>query len=193
MDIINEIKSPESLLDYMNKNIKYGFIGKDDKHYTDSASEEWNDWYSKCIVQNGEEVLKSNIGTCWDQVELERLWFEKHNYSFHTYFMWFELDRENDYPSHTFLIYEKDNKYYWFENAFEAERGIHEFTSIDEAIECVKSKQIKYTKTNFVNASTDDMNSLVVYEYSKPENHLGINDYLNHVTSTKYVIAKRKE
>ena len=153
-------------------------------------SEEWNDWYSQCFVQSGEEVLESKIGTCWDQVELERLWFEKNRYTIHTFFMWFEVNKENSYPTHTFLIYENDNKYYWFENSFEAERGIHEFDSLDDAIECVKSKQIKYTKNNFPDSSLDDMKSLTVYEYSKPANHLGVDDYLNHVTSTKYANTK---
>ena len=33
------------------------------------------------------------------------------------------------YTGHTFLIYESDNKYYWFEHAFEAQKGILEFLS----------------------------------------------------------------
>ena len=182
MDIINEIKSPESLLDYMNKNIKYGFIGKNGKHYTDTTSEEWNDWYSQCIVQTGEEVLESNIGTCWDQVELERLWFEKHNYHFHTFFMWFEVGRECNLPTHTFLIFENDNKYYWFEHAFELYKGIHEFNSLREAVEAVKSKHIEYTKINYNDASDEDMECLAVYEYSKPKEQSNVDGYLKHVT-----------
>ena len=192
MDILNLIQTPDELLKYMNQNIAYGFVGKNGKKYTDMFSEEWDDWYSQCFVQNGEEVLKSKTGTCWDQVELERLWFERNGYTIHTFFMWFEVNKENNYPTHTFLIYESNNKYYWFENAFESERGIHEFNSLDEAIKCVKSKQIKYTKNNFPNSSTDDMESLVVYEYFKPANHIGVDEYLNHVTSTKYV-SKKKE
>ena len=103
---MNDIKTPEELLNFMRNNIIYGFVGKNDKKYTDMFSEEWNDWYSQCIVQNGEDVLKSKIGTCWDQVELERQWFEKNNYTVHTFFMWFEVGRECDLPTHTFLIYE---------------------------------------------------------------------------------------
>ena len=192
MDTLNLIQTPDELLKYMNQNIVYGFVGKNGKKYTDMFSKEWNDWYSQCFVQNGEEVLESKIGTCWDQVELERLWFETNGYIVHTFFMWFEVNRENNYPTHTFLIYESNNKYYWFENAFESERGIHEFDSLDEAIKCVKSKQIKYTKNNFPNLSIGDMESLAVYEYSKPANNIGVDKYLNHVTSTKYVSKKRK-
>ena len=94
MDMLNSIQTPNELLEYMSQNIIYGFIGKNGKKYTDMFSEEWNDWYSECFVQNGEEVLESKIGTCWDQVEFERLWFEKKGYTIHTFFMWFEVTRE---------------------------------------------------------------------------------------------------
>ena len=189
MSIIQQLKSPEELLEYMNKNITYGFVGRNGKKYSDMFSEEWNDWNEQCLVQSGEDVLKSKIGTCWDQVELERLWFEINGYYIHTFFIQYEVNRKNDYPTHTFLIYEKDNKFYWFENAFESERGIHEFDSLDEAIENVNSRQIKYTKMNHPDAS-DDMNTLAVYEYSKPVSNLDVDDYLNYVTTKQYISSK---
>jgi hypothetical protein len=187
MDVISSIQTPDELLKYMRENIVYGFVGKNGKKYYDMFSEEWNDWYTQCFVQSGEEVLESKTGTCWDQVELERLWFERKGYTIHSFFMWFEVNKENNYPTHTFLIYENDNKYYWFENAFEAERGIYEFDSLDDAIECVKSKQINYVRNNFSNSSLEDMERLTVYEYSKPGNHLGVEEYFKHVTSIKYI------
>ena len=185
MDIC-EIKNPEELLDYMSKNITYGFVGKNGKKYTNMFSDEWNDWYEQCMIQSGEEVFSSKVGTCWDQVELERLWFDKNKYNYYTFFMWFEVGRECDYPTHTFLVYEYKNKFYWFENAFEAQRGIHEFNTLDETIEYVKLKQIEYTKMNFKDASDKDMSCLTVYEYSKPIDHLNVNEYLNHVIKNPY-------
>ncbi len=193
MDAINNINTPEELLKYMDENISYGFIGKNGKKYHDMFSEEWNDWYSQCYVQSGEEVLESKTGTCWDQVELERLWFEKHIYNVHTLFMWFEVGRECDLPTHTFLIYEKDNKYYWFEHAFEAQKGIHEFNSLDDAVEYAKSKQIEYTKNNYKDISDDDLNTLVVYDYSKPSYHLNVDEYLKHVTTYKHTKEQIKK
>ena len=120
------IKTPKEFLEYMNNNITYGFIGKNGKKYQNFSSEEW---FEEGIVQNGEEVLKSKIGTCYDQVELERLWFGNHHFEVKTIFIWFEVDYENDYPTHTFLVYKNNHKWYWFEHAFEPYRGIHEFDS----------------------------------------------------------------
>ena len=186
MEILDMIKSPEELLQFMNNNIKYGFVGKNGKKYTNMYSPDWNDWYQVCYVQNARDVLNSKIGTCWDQVELERAWFEKNNYAFKTIFIWFEVYGENDLPSHTFLIYEKDGKYYWFEHAFESFKGIHEFNSEHEAIEFVKEKQFEFALKNSKNAKLEDRAYLMTYEYSKPKDHLDVDEYLMHVTSNKY-------
>jgi hypothetical protein len=171
----------------MNENITYGFLGNNNKKYTNRFSEEWNVWYDICIVQSGEEILNSKIGTCFDQVELERLWFETHNYNFKTIFTWFELGRDSDLPCHTFLIYEKDGKWYWFEHAFENERGIHEFDDWKDAIKCVKEKQIEYASKNFDELTEKDKETLTFYEYTKPNNDLSIPKYFDHVTSNKKI------
>ena len=156
MNELNNIKNPNELLKYMTSNITYGFVGKNGKKYLNQYSDEWNDWYQECVVQTGEEVLETKVGTCWDQVELERLWFTNNNYKFNTYFIWFEVNHKNDYSTHTFLIYENDNKYYWFENAFEEYRGIHEFDSEDNAIDYVMNKLCEFVEFNSANFSDED-------------------------------------
>ena len=35
METFNQINTPEELLEYMDKNIKYGFVGKNGKKYYD--------------------------------------------------------------------------------------------------------------------------------------------------------------
>ena len=172
------IKTPQELLDYMSNNIKYCSVGKDNKIYNNLDSSEWVD---KCIVQTGEQVLNTKAGTCWDQVELERLWFEKNNYEIKTIFMWFEVNYENNYPTHTFLLYKQDNKWYWFENAFFSSRGIHKFNSVEEATQCVKQKQLEYAISIGV-AKEEDLKLIKCYEYPKLERALSIDEYLDHVT-----------
>ena len=101
--------------------------------------------------------------------------------------MWFEINRVTNHPTHTFLIYEKDNKFYYFEHSFEAEKGIYEFNSLDEAINSVKERHIKFTKMNYSDSDDCDMNTLVVYEFDKPEGHLGVEEYFDYVTKNKYI------
>ena len=178
--MINNIKTPEELLKFMD-NISYGFVDKDGNIYTDDFSN-WNN----CIVQDGEGVLESKVGTCWDQVELERLWFSSNNYTFKTIFCWFECGRVCDLPTHTFLIYEKNNKYYWFEHAFEAFRGIHEFDTMEDAINYVTDKQVEFASHND-DFRPGDENTLVCYEYTKPDKNLGVQEYLDFVTGVKLI------
>ncbi|MBQ6285623.1 MAG: hypothetical protein IJK67_04865 [Bacilli bacterium] len=178
----DRIDSPQELLKYMDMNIKYGFVGKNGRKYFNQFSEEWNDWYEQCIVQTGEEMLKSGIGTCWDQVELERLWFEKNNYEIKTIFIWFEVNYENNYPTHTFLLFKKNNKWYWFEHAFESYKGIHQFDNIQEAIDYVITKQLEYAVKNNI-AKLEDKKLIVAYEYTKLEKPIGVDEYFKHVTS----------
>ena len=80
IDRFNKIDSPIKLLEFMDKYIIYGYKGKDNKLYIDYNSKEFNDYFhDNCIVQDYIGVLNTNIGTCWDQVELEREWFINHH------------------------------------------------------------------------------------------------------------------
>ena len=176
---LEKIRTPEELLEYMKKNITYGFIGKNNKVYKNPLSKEWDDWKEECLVQTGEEVVNTKIGTCYDQVEFERLWFEKHHYELKTVFLCFEVDYENNYPTHTFLVYKKNQKWYWFEHAFEPCRGIHEFDSLEETINTVISKQLEYAISIGI-AKESDKKLIKSYEYSKLTKPMDIEEFLNH-------------
>lgn len=180
--VYKEISTPQDLIQYMSENIYYGFVGKNGKVYKEQGTEEWNnDWHSECIVQDGESLIEKHYGTCWDQVELERKWFTDHGYRHKTIFMWFEVDRDNHFPTHTFLIYYKDDNWYWFEHSFELHKGIHSFNREEDLIECVKDKLLEYAMKTRV-ATPQDKDCIKYYEYTKPEPNLGVDDYIYHVT-----------
>ena len=72
---LDKVKSPEDLLIFLD-NINYGVIDKNGNVLNDSSSEEFqiacnNDWY----VRDVNEIIKSKVGHCYDQVEIERKWF----------------------------------------------------------------------------------------------------------------------
>lgn len=182
-----KITSPKLLQQFMDKYIKYGFVDKIGKIYDDPSSKEWHEnWYPTCIVQDGNQILNTGYGTCWDQVELERKWFKENNYHFKTIFIWFKLNEPNDLPTHSFLIYEDNGKYYWFEHSFEKHKGIHEFNSYEEAIDYVENKQLEYAILNS-GAHEDDKKLIVAYEYDKPKNKCNVDEYIEHVTLNKYL------
>ena len=63
--------------------IEYGWIDKNNnKHYKLDQS-----FSSDYILQNPKEMIKNQIGVCWDQVELERYYFKANDWNIKTYFI----------------------------------------------------------------------------------------------------------
>ena len=129
------IKTPNELLEYMS-DFEYKWMDKDGNFHEDIIPE----MYENYSLMTPEEVEKYKCGICVDQTEFERDWFFRHNYDFKI--MVIEIDRFDSKPGHQFLIYKENNKYYWFENAWGDERGIHEYKTYEELIDVIKNKFI---------------------------------------------------
>jgi len=148
------------------ESIEYGWMDKQNgKH--NIVDETYSDNYA---LQRPKEIIKNKIGVCWDQVELERYYFKGNDWNIKTYFI---VHYDNDRcPSHTFLTFEKDNKYYWFEHSWKKFKGIHEYNSIKDLLASVRDKFIKYELNNNYNK-----NNLCIYHYKKTKYHIGVLDW----------------
>lgn len=151
------------------ENIEYGWMDKtNNKH--NIVDESYSDNY---ILQSPKEISKNKIGVCWDQVELERYYFKGNDWNIKTYFI---VHYDNDKcPTHTFLTFEKNNKYYWFEHSWERFKGIHEYNSLKDLLIDVRNKFIKYELNNNYNK-----NNLCLYNYKKPKYHLSVLEFYKH-------------
>ena len=157
--------------------INYGYLNKNNIIHK-NVDNEFSDNY---ILQSPEEVIKNKIGVCWDQVELERNLFEKENIEFNTYFI---VHYDGDKcPTHTFLIYKENNKYYWFEHAWKKFKGIHEYNSELEAIKDIKEKFIKYELKNNYNSM-----NLCIYKYDKPKYGISCLEFYKHCEKGENII-----
>ena len=185
----NNITSPEELLKFMSGNIEYGYLGRNNHIYKENDPNFDKDWLDEYILENASDVLKTKIGNCWDQVELERDWFKKNNYEFKTIYHQVLLDYDNPYPTHTFLVYKKDNKYYWFENAWENMRGIHEFNSIEELLEFEYKENIKMLKN--YNILEEEIKKIKYCEYDEPVSHISAMEFVESKFKNKELIIKR--
>jgi len=163
------------IMDLM-KDIEYGWIDKNNNKHS-VVDETYSDNY---ILQSPNEVIKNKIGVCWDQVELERYYFKGNNWNVKTYFL---VHYDGDKcPTHTFLTFEKNNKYYWFEHSWERFRGIHEYQSLKELLFDIRDKFIKYELDNdFVSEN------LVLHEYKKPKYHISVQEFYNHCDCGTYI------
>jgi len=122
-----KFKSPFELFNFMSKNIEYGMIGTDGKKYT--IPNDLDIVFDLYRLQSPEQFYKNKVGVCWDQTQFERYIFNNWDYKFKTYYI--ELDNK-EHSTHTFLVYQKNNKFYYFENSYEKIRGIWESYLIDD-------------------------------------------------------------
>ncbi len=153
--------------------IEYGFkdengfnIYKDQKRW----DENFEEFY---YLQSPDELKKSQCGTCWEQVELERKLFEDYGYEVKTYFICTYAD--NGAPCHTFLVYEENNLFYWFEHSWDEYKGIHEYKDLNELLLDVKS--------NFIKSYEEFKGMTFVTRYDQPPYHLKcseVYEYMEH-------------
>jgi len=127
-------------------------------------------------IKSIDQILKTREGICYDIVELERELFTKLHYEFKTFFAYQGLPID-EHPTHTFLVFKENNKYYWFESSWESYRAIHNpFNSYKEVCNYVvkqlkqssnwKSvKIIEYTSFNYKNMNPNDFAEYIVTNY----------------------------
>ena len=88
------------------KDIEYGYLyqGKDISETEDLAK-----YYT---LNSPEKTIKDKMGVCWDQVELERKYFNELNVKTKSYFI---CNYDGSFfPTHTFLVVFINNKYYYY-------------------------------------------------------------------------------
>lgn len=165
------------------ESIKYGFMDDHGQNIINTNSEKWDNQFEEFyFLQTPEELLESRCGVCWDQVELERKLFQDNRINCKSYFIYI-LDGDM-LPSHTFLTYEQDNKYYWFEHSWNKYKGIHQYLSEEDLLRDVISK--------FKNDHTEVSKNakLWLYEYQKPKNHISCNEFYRYIETQKLIIIE---
>lgn len=140
---LSTITTPEELNKYMDC-IEYGFMSKKDGRI-DQNHEKFDDeeyFYKHYYLQSPGKLLESRLGVCWDQTELERLWF---NYKgINNTVVYIEILDGKNIPSHTFLIYETEEDYRWFEHSWGQFRGIHSFKTLKDLFTTVITNHQKF-------------------------------------------------
>ena len=95
-----------------------------------------------------EQFVKQDGGICWDYVTYEANWFSTNipEVRIHSYYIQF-YDKKY-MPTHTFLVFEYDDKYYWFESAFGALQGIWEARSLKDIFNFAMYNMSMHPKKN---------------------------------------------
>jgi hypothetical protein len=131
-------------------------------------------------MQTPEQVLQSRMGQCWEQVELARHLFKERGVPCKTYF----IDNNsgapgelwNNYQTHTFLVFESDGGFYWFEHSWDEQNGIHRYDSLKDLLSDVMEKHIAaYEQSRGVKAQNPR-----IREYDAPRFPINDNDFIWH-------------
>ena len=127
----------------------------------------------KYIIKTPDQVLKQKQAICYDLVELQREMFNKANYETKTFFSCSKLKMEDDVPTHTYMIFKENNKYFWIEISWHSYRAIHgPFSSYKDGVRYVE-KQLK---------SSDNWKNVITLEYPKFNyRNMNIIDFGNHI------------
>jgi len=123
-------------------------------------------------------LIRSKLGVCWDQTELERLFFNQ--YIEIPYLIYYIQSKNENAASHTFLEYMTNNKFYWFEHSWYDYRGIHEFKSHKELISHVTKIHTEYHK-----CSGFDM-----YVLDRPKYGISCQQFMDFAVSGKKIMEK---
>ena len=98
-----------------------------------------------------EQVIKYKCGVCWDTSHLCKIILDKLNIK--SYEVYCEMDIKPDYPTHTFLIIELNDKYYIFEVSWKSYVSLS--NPFNSSIECCNemSKRMfkEYPEGNSIN------------------------------------------
>ena len=162
--MINGISNPQELFSFMKSNIRYGFVSKDGKKYIRKEVEE--SIYMDNIIRNyyfqkPEEVLISKCGICYDQVALAKKFLLDNNYKVYTFY--------TRIHNHVFLVYEDNNKYYYFERSFPNHNGIFSFNNLEELF--------RY----YISIQNDLINEISFYSYDDVIYGCDFYDFINNI------------
>lgn len=176
-DIKDKVNNIMNILDTIN----YGFLDNDGNNIFDDKDSEdkFNQVY---YLLSPDELLNKKVGVCWDQVELERKLFNESNIECKTYFIY--LDDNNYLPSHTFLVFKNNGKFYWFEHSWYDYRGIYEYNTLNELLIDIEDK-FRDSKKDEVDSNLD----IHIYDYLKPKYNINCDEFYQYIHTQKEVIC----
>lgn len=167
----NNIKTPQELMQYFNNNFKYGFIHRN-KIFTDDEPDFQENMDKFYRIRLGKDFIKHKYGVCWDFCELERLCLLEYDLKHECYFIESHTDDEKNGPTHTFVLYTENNKWYWFEFSWFCYRGIWQYNTKSDALKDILLKFKNFFDNNLVNIN--------IYKTTKVTKRLNTFEFINH-------------
>lgn len=164
--------------------IEYGYKNASGENIALDESKWDLEFKSIYKILNPTELTTQKCGTCIDQVEFERDFFDNRHIACSSYFILGKISEE-DRPSHTFLTYRLDSSHFWFEHAWNDFKGIHRY---NDEIELLKDVRDKFMKSHGI-LSKDNV---LICKYRKPKPHLSWEAFYRFVSGEEKIYLEDK-
>lgn len=178
------IESPQELMEFFEKNMKYGFVYRG-KVFTEFEPDFQKNMDKLYKLRLGDDFIKNKYGVCWDFCELERAFFENANIQHKCYFIESTINKNEGGPTHTFALFKNKDKWFWFEYSWELERGIHEYKNPEAALVDIVKK--------FKSFYNNQVHDIKVYETKKFTKRVDTFDFVAKCTHSKQIDLQGKE
>lgn len=134
----DNVKTPQELMDFMNMNIEYGWIDKQEKIHINTLK----GFRENYRISSIEEMIKNGVGTCIEQAKMIKYFFDKIGienklYCHRSYETEENFDKE--VRMHCFVLFKYKDNWYHFEHSNRSKRGIHKYISLESAIKEITS------------------------------------------------------
>lgn len=135
----DDVSTPDELMDYMNRYIVYGWLDNQGNRHVENLKE----FRRNYRISSLEEILSSKLGTCIEQAKLIKFFFDRIGLE-NKLFCFRRYEKEENFDKevkmHCFVLFKYQDRWYHFEHSNSNKRGIHEFDSIQSAIDSVVGK-----------------------------------------------------
>jgi hypothetical protein len=128
-DNFDDVNTPNELMDFMNKNISYGYVDNEGKFHLETL----NGIRDNYKINSVQETLTLKVGTCIDQAKIQKLFFDTKGFENKLYCIQYkEKDSLDKIKIHPITIYKENGKWCHFEHAFYNFRGIHKYNTLED-------------------------------------------------------------
>ena len=171
---LENIKTPEDILEFMKSNIKYGWLDINNEEHIGNMK----GFRSLYRTSSLEETLNHKIGTCIEQVYLMKYLLDKINIPnkmFCTRIYEDENfnDLEADEHMHCFILYYLNDKVYQIEHPNWERIGIYEYDNEETAVDKINEYYIEMA----------DGCARPVTEFFEVESNLSFKQFNNYINS----------
>lgn len=178
------IRSPIDVLEFMKKNIKYGWLDNMNKEHIGNMHSFRTSYRTSSLA----EVIEHKMGSCVEQTYLMKYLLDSINIPNRMFCIRMYEDDNNitnfDVFMHCFILYSLNDKVYHIENCNLLRLGIYEFDSYEEAINSISK--------HFVLASDGHWSTITEYYYVPyGMSFRELNNYMNSLDKDNVRTRKR--